>query len=100
MIMQSKTIKGKISNDMIKTIIFYNQFDNKIEMFEYNKIFSLEIFSQEELNELLLNLNLNKELTQYLKKMYTKNLLSKAINGKISENEMPMPQGEMQANEL
>lgn len=37
-------------------------------------------------------LKTNIELTHHLKKMYTKNLLSKAINGKIQE--MPLPENE------
>lgn len=63
MILQSKTIKGKINNKATKTITFYNLYEtNKIEEFEYDKVFSLEISNQYELDELLIKLNIDKEI--------------------------------------
>lgn len=62
MILQSKTIKGKINSKLIKTIIFYNQYNENIEEFEYDKVFSLEISNQYELDELLIKLNIDKEI--------------------------------------
>lgn len=62
MIIQAKDIKGKMRGDIINTITFYNQFNNNIERFEYNETFSLEVFTQKGLDELLTKLNLNKEI--------------------------------------
>jgi hypothetical protein len=46
------------------------------------------------------SLKINYDLNSFMKKMYTKNLLSKAINGKIEEMEMPMPSEGMKTDEL
>ena len=62
MILQAKTVKGIIDKEVIKTITFYNQHTENIEKFEYNKVFSLEVFNQAELDELLLKLNIDKEI--------------------------------------
>lgn len=62
MILQAKTIKGKIDKEVIKTITFYNQHTETVEQFEYNKVFSLEVFSQSQLDNLLLKLNIGKEV--------------------------------------
>ena len=56
--MQAKTIKGMIGDEVIKTITFYNQYNETIEQFEVDKVFSLEVFTQSQLDELLLKLNI------------------------------------------
>lgn len=63
MILQSKVIEGKIDIDVIGRLKFYSPYEEGVEVnFAFNSQLSFESRSQDELDELLELLNINKDI--------------------------------------
>lgn len=63
MILKSKVIEGKIDIGIIDKLKFYSHYEEGIEVnFSFNSQLSFECRSQDELDELLESLNINKDI--------------------------------------
>ena len=63
MILKSKVIEGKIDIGIIDKLKFYSPYEEGIEVnFSFNSQLSFECRSQDELDELLESLNINKDI--------------------------------------
>ena len=63
LILQSKVIEGKIDIDVIDGLKFYSPYKEGVEVnFAFNSQLSFECRSQDELDELLELLNINKDI--------------------------------------
>lgn len=63
MILKSKVIEGKIDIGIIDKLKFYSPYEEGIEVnFSFNSQLSFECRSQDELDELLKSLNINKDI--------------------------------------
>ncbi len=63
MILKSKVIEGKIDVNIIDKLKFYSPYEEGIEVnFSFNSQLSFECRSQDELDELLESLNINKDI--------------------------------------
>ena len=63
MILKSKVIEGKIDIGIIDKFKFYSPYEEGIEVnFSFNSQLSFECRSQDELDELLESLNINKDI--------------------------------------
>lgn len=63
MILKSKVIEGKIDIGIIDKLKFYSPYEEGIEVnFSFNSKLSFECRSQDELDELLESLNINKDI--------------------------------------
>lgn len=63
LILQSKVIESKIDIDVIDKLKFYSPYEEGIEVnFAFNSQLSFECRSQDELDELLESLNINKDI--------------------------------------
>ena len=63
MILKSKVIEGQIDIGIIDRLKFYSSYEEGIEVnFSFNSQLSFECRSQDELDELLKSLNINKDI--------------------------------------
>lgn len=63
LILKSKVIEGKIDVNIIDKLKFYSPYEEGIEVnFSFNSQLSFECRSQDELDELLESLNINKDI--------------------------------------
>ena len=63
LILKSKVIEGKIDIGIIDKLKFYSSYEEGIEVnFSFNSQLSFECRSQDELDELLESLNINKDI--------------------------------------
>lgn len=84
MILKSKVIEGKIDIGIIDKLKFYSPYKEGIEVnFSFNSQLSFECRSQDELDELLESLNINKDIlaknNMHYNKLIKDLILSKSV---------------------